>query len=198
MGKRSPGAFLRIPQDHYATPAKAVRPLVDFIGPGPVRFIEPCCAPHGGSELVRHLVVAGLTCVGEYGLPRHDARAHTYDTVGLDCFISNPPWTRPILHDLVLNLSRQRPCWLLIDSDWLFTKQSAPFLPRLRTILAIGRVRWIEGSLYDGKDNCAWCLFDEPSAGPTIFVGRLADSPAPTRSAVGRPVIQCAGLDMNG
>lgn len=30
---------------------------------------------------------------------------------------------------------------------------------------AVGRLRWIEGTTMDGKDDCAWYLFDQPVAG---------------------------------
>jgi hypothetical protein len=45
---------------------------------------------------------------------------------------------------------------------------------RLKMIVSIGRVRWIEGSKNDGKDNCAWYLFDRPRLDmATEFVGRI-------------------------
>jgi hypothetical protein len=67
------------------------------------------------------------------------------------------------------------PTWLLIDADWVHTKQAIPYLPRLKTIVSVGRVRWIPGSPYDGKDNCAWHLFDRPQPDGQAairFVGR--------------------------
>jgi hypothetical protein len=43
---------------------------------------------------------------------------------------------------------------------------------RLRKIVSIGRVKWIEDSAGSGKDNAAWYLFDAIKAGPTEFYGR--------------------------
>jgi hypothetical protein len=65
-----------------------------------------------------------------------------------------------------------RPTWLLFDADWVHTKQAAPYLSRLRKIVAIGRVKCIPDSPHTGKDNCAWHLFTPPSDQPTEFWGR--------------------------
>ena len=67
-----------------------------------------------------------------------DARTARYDVANADCFITNPPWSRDVLHPLIINLSDQAPAWLLIDADWVHTRQSIPFLPRLRKIISIG------------------------------------------------------------
>lgn len=78
-----------------------------------------------------------------------------------------------MLHPIIERLSDQAPTWLLIDADWVHTKQAVPFLSRLRRIVAIGRVKWIPDSKMTGKDNCAWHLFDRPDpASPTLFFGR--------------------------
>ena len=78
-----------------------------------------------------------------------------------------------VLHPLIAHLSAQLPTWLLFDSDWAFTQQSAPFMPWCRCIIAVGRVRWIPGTTMDGYDNAAWYLFDrtyKPTL--TLFYGR--------------------------
>jgi hypothetical protein len=165
MGKRS--SFKRRAQDAYDTPADAVEPLLSHLMAA-TRFIEPC---KGNDHLVRHLSASGHECVGAYDLPT-DARDHRYRIDGATRFITNPPWTREILHPIIVNLSDQLPTWLLIDFDWLATQQSAPFLARLRKVVVIGRVRWIPDSLYDGKDNSAWMLFDRPSDRLPVFAGR--------------------------
>jgi hypothetical protein len=53
----------------------------------------------------------------------------------------------------------------------MFTKQAAPYLPYCRKIVTIGRVKWIEDSLYTGKDDSAWFHFSV-EAGDTVFIGR--------------------------
>jgi hypothetical protein len=176
MGKRS--NFERRPQDSYDTPAEAAAPLAPHLKPS-TRFVEPCA---GNGYLIGHLKRAGHVLIGAYDLP-HDARVKRY--VGIEdgvVFVTNPPWRREILHALIVNLSDQAPTWLLIDADWVHTRQSIPYLPRLRTIVSVGRVRWIPDSRYDGKDNCCWHLFDRPRPGrqaPIQFIGRT-DSPRRT------------------
>jgi hypothetical protein len=172
MGRRSD--FARLPQDAYQTPSEAVGPLLPHLRPR-TKFIEPC---RGEGKLIAHLTAAGHACVASYDLP-DDARSKRYDIPCGAIFLTNCPWSRPILHEIIVNLSRQAPAWLLIDAEWLHTRQSVPYLPRLRIIVSIGRIKWIPDSPYTGKDSCCWCLFDATSAwGPTRFYGRLpADRP---------------------
>jgi hypothetical protein len=91
---------------------------------------------------------------------------------GANCIITNPPWDRKILHPMIEHFSAMRPTWLLFDADWMHTKQSAPFMPYLRKIVSVGRVKWIPDSKMTGKDNCAWYLFDQNGQGSTQFYGR--------------------------
>jgi hypothetical protein len=171
MGKRS--EFPRLPQDAYQTPWAAVVPLLDHLALG-TRYIEPCV---GERTLIEHLQRAGHICVGEYDLP-DDARIKRYDEAEPGViFLTNPPWSRPALHDIIINLSDQLPTWLLIDADWSHTRQSAAFMSRLKTIISVGRCRWIPDSPFTGKDNCAWHLFvrAQPDAFvATHFYGRAA------------------------
>tara|TARA_R100001594_G_scaffold5669_1_gene17190 strand:- start:155 stop:694 length:540 start_codon:yes stop_codon:yes gene_type:complete len=177
MGKRSD--FPRRNNDFYPTPEQAVLPLLDELRPETV-FDEPCA---GDGSLVRHLEKHGHHCLKasdiEVVIPRSYVRG------GVDAleiqhsdamfFITNPPWTRPILHDMILHLSALRPAWLLIDAGWIHTKQSAPYMEFCLKIISIGRVKWIEGSKHTGKDDCVWALFDrryESIPHPTLFKGR--------------------------
>ncbi len=172
MGKRS--EFPRFPQDRYSTPDTGVATLLPHLSPA-TRFIEPCA---GEGFLVGHLKRAGHICVGAFDLDGHDARTSRYDVEDVDRFITNPPWRRDALHAIIINLSDQAATWLLIDADWLHTKQAVPFVPRLRTVVSVGRVKWIPDSPFTGKDNACWTLFDRPQPdGVTCFIGRdSADS----------------------
>jgi hypothetical protein len=185
MGKRSHGKFERRAQDLYETPAKAVEPLLELIAPGST-FIEPCC---GGGDLVRCLEANGLACIAQSDLPV-DARTHTYvSAADPDFFVTNPPWKRPDLHAIIKNLAAQLPTWLLIDWDWLATQQAKPYLPLLRVIKPIGRVRFIKGTTSDGFDNSCWCLFESPPrAEPALFFGRTDDALPPGSLLAGRVV----------
>ena len=171
MSKRLPGHDRR-ERDNYPTPWAAVPSLLPHLK-SETRFIEPCA---GEGWLVGHLKRVGRICVGAFDLPAHDARSARYDVEDADGFITNPPWqTRPanLLHPIIINLSNQLPTWLLIYSDWLFTSQATPLLPRLKAVVVIGRQKWITGSKTVGYDNCCWALFDRPDDRATIrFIGR--------------------------
>jgi hypothetical protein len=183
MGKRS--NFERIPRDFYPTPMEAVFPLVAQVTPPKGHrktwFYEPCV---GDGALVQHLhasnrfLLAGASDIQPTG--EYSGLCSTLDALDLDerrignahCIITNPPWDRKILHPMIERFSAMRPTWLLFDADWMHTKQSAPFMPWLRKVVSVGRVKWIPDSKHTGKDNCCWYLFDQHAEGPTEFVGR--------------------------
>src|SRR5215203_1635148 len=121
MGKRS--TFERRPGDFYPTPREAVLPLLPRL-PGIHRFVEPCC---GAGDLVRHLEAHGLKCV--YAGDISDGR----DALTCERFsapvITNPPWSRKVLHPLIAHFMRAAPfAWLLFDADWAHTKQSTALI----------------------------------------------------------------------
>ena len=159
MGKRS--SFEPIPRDFYPTPYAAVPPLVPHLR-GVRSFAEPCC---GGGALVRHLESFGLRCVYAGDIATcQDALA--LDTYGhADAIITNPPYTRSLMHALIWHFARILPTWLLLETDWASTKQAAPFMPSCSEIVSVGRLRWIEGTTMTGKQNFAWYLFDARHSG---------------------------------
>lgn len=171
MGKRS--AFERNPRDFYPTPPEAVAPLLPHLDPRS-HFVEPCA---GNLALVDVLVKHGLACVGCYDIEPQDEWVSKADalterpTYPFDYFITNPPWSRDILHPLIDHLTSMASAWLLLDADWMHTKQAAPYLKKCGLIVSVGRVKWIPGSKMTGKDNCAWYLFYE-GAEETQFIGR--------------------------
>lgn len=175
MGKRS--TFERRERDFYPTPAEAVVALLPHLEPC-TRFFEPCA---GDGALVRHLEAAGHVCARASDIaPQADGieTRCVLDSqlpLGLDpMFITNPPWDREILHQIIARLPRFAPTWLLFDADWIHTRQSAVYTPWLRKIVSVGRVKWIPDSKMTGKDNCAWHLFDANAEGACEFVGRAA------------------------
>jgi hypothetical protein len=155
----------------------AVLPLLECLPPH-TKFYEPC---RGENDLVGHLTAAGHVLVGSSD-EELDARTTQYRIPEDSVFISNPPWDRPTLHAILTNLSNQAPAWLLIDADWAHTRQSIPYLPRLRTIVATGRHRWIPGTKFTSKDNACWHLFNKPRPETRVvnFFGR-------TESAIADP-----------
>lgn len=167
MGKRSD--FKRKPRDNYPTPLEAVMPLIPHLI-ARTKFCEPCA---GSGKLIEHLKKCGHIC-SEFAdiMTGIDATTAIYNSLTFDCFITNPPWDRDILHPIIHNLRNQFPAWLLIDADWAHTRQAAPYLKFCTAIVAIGRVKWIPGSKHTGKDNCCWYRFVDTETS-TRFHGRL-------------------------
>lgn len=167
MGKRSD--FKRRKNDFYETPYHAFKPLAPHL-----RFrtyAEPCV---GNMALVGHLKRHGVDCSYMCDIdPQHDA-VPRQDALtlklpyGTEQVITNPPWTRQLLHPLIENLSQQVPTWLLFDADWAHTKQAVPYMPYCAKIVSVGRVKWIADSKHTGKDNACWYLFGAEKVN-TIF-----------------------------
>jgi hypothetical protein len=97
---------------------------------------------------------------------------HEFD--GIDMVITNPPWSRPDLHEIIEHLREvNMPAWLLIDANWMFTEQAIPHLRYCEKIVTIGRVRWIPGTTMSGKDDAAWMLFSPSLVRCTVFHGKV-------------------------
>ena len=173
MGKRSD--FERKELDFYPTPLQAVTPLLPHLGPRR-NFCEPCA---GAGDLILHLEKFGHRCVSAFDVePRHDSiRCHDAsfivdpDLNGADLIITNPPWDRLPLHQIIERCSMLAPTWLLFDADWMHTKQAKPLLKYCSKIVSVGRVKWIADSDGAGKDNCCWYLFQRHET-ETLFYGR--------------------------
>jgi hypothetical protein len=162
MGKRSD--FKRVARDFYETPEHAVKPLVPFLS-NVQSYCEPCA---GKGALISHLSEV-LECKSAYDILPYRSFIHPLDALELtedhlkkaEVIITNPPWNRKLLHPLIEHFVSLRPTWLLFDADWIHTQQSAPYLPLLRKIVSIGRVKWFDN--VHGKDNSCWYLFERQS-----------------------------------
>lgn len=158
MGKRS--NFVRRERDFYPTPPEAVQPLLPHL-PANTAFIEPCA---GDGALVRALESAGHRCVYRFdlepqapGIARRDALCQSYGRGGV--LITNPPWRFDFVDALVTNAAASNVVWLLLSADFAHNKRSARLLRMCTDIVSVGRVKWIPGSRYAGKDNAAWYRF---------------------------------------
>lgn len=179
MGKRS--SFPRRKHDQYMTPEGALRPLIPHLPKGPFLFIEPCAGDgqltlnlerlHGRASMIGAIDIAPPPEAPIWVTIGDALQLHEDDLAGADMFITNPPWTRQLLHPLIEHLSDMRPTWLLFDADWLSTKQAVPYLPRLRKVVTIGRVSWMENGVA-GKDNACWYLFDARGSAGFQFFGK--------------------------
>lgn len=174
MGKRSD--FERKPLDFYPTPYAALKPLLRHLPPA-VTFAEPC---GGNGRLIDLLQSEGHRCVAAFDVhPRRDDIAlgdasfmMVPDVNGAQMIITNPPWDRVPLHQIISRCFAIAPAWLLFDADWMHTRQATPYLPHCRKIVSVGRVKWFEDSDMAGKDNCCWYHFDSNFYGYPEFHGR--------------------------
>lgn len=169
MGKRS--NFERLERDAYQTiDPRAVEKLIPHLR-GVKSFAEPCA---GEGYLVGQLQAAGLVCAYEGDITTGlDALAHPFDQDGaFDAIITNPPWRRDIMHEMILRFQAIAPTWLLFDADWAHTKQAGPFLDQCSHIVSVGRLKWIPGTKMTGKENTAWHRFHAQHVGGPRFIGR--------------------------
>lgn len=172
--------FKRANNDFYETPEDAVKFLAPYL-PERFTYYEPCV---GNGKLIKGLaentdgICVGYSDAFSYlydleGSPCIDAQELSVKDTEFDFFITNPPWTRKILHAIIKNLSNQRPTWVLFDGEWCFTKQSKDFRDRLRRVVPTYRIKWIAGTPHNSKSGSAWYLFDYPDAlnVPKIMIG---------------------------
>lgn len=173
MGKRS--EFPRRKNDWYVTPKHAVVPLLQHL-PDNFKYIEPCggdatLAYHIGELTENKGKLVDIFDVEPKATTVREDDALTFTTSKkFDYYITNPPWTRKILHPLIDNLASQRPTWLLFDADWMHNVHAIPYLKYCRKIVSVGRVRWFNNIA--GKENSAWYLFDKKGIGETFYCGR--------------------------
>jgi len=187
MGKRS--TFERIERDYYRAPYAAVEPLILHL-PEILRYCEPCA---GDGALINHLNSFGYECKFACDIEPQDQdivkcnALNIYQPLfegrNIDYIITNPPWSRNILHPMIDHFRKLAPTWLLFDADWMFTKQAAPYLPYCQKIVSVGRVKWFPDSDNTGKDNAAWYLFldhevvtEFVGSGPRLVAQRCPDT----------------------
>lgn len=179
MGKRS--SFTRIPKDLYKTiDPRAVPPVLPFLKAERIAsFIDPC---YGDGHLVGPLCRAGLECRGRSdAFPRSgrqvmdqqapevwgrirqiDGRALAFsDLNGADAIITNPPWARDVLCDLIARFARLAPTWLLFDGGWKHSAAAGVLMTAYCTdFVALPRLQWIPGTANKAADDCGWYRFD--------------------------------------
>lgn len=173
----------RVPQDFYPTPREAVIPLFNYLNPNAQQFFM---APfYGDGRLVLHIEeITKQNWICNYAAdiePRVDnvvkrdynesipvmeekCRIAKENGIRRPIIIENPPWINTSasgyqLNDIIDKFSRITTTCLLLDGNYLFNKKSSPLMEYCKAVIPIGRVKWIEGSKYTGKENCAWFVF---------------------------------------
>ena len=179
MGKRS-NDHARIPKDKYYTrDPRAVAALLPHLPPG-ARYIEPCA---GAGHLIDHLALAGHVCIQALDIDPHRSDIAQGDALtaalvpDADLIITNPPWSRDVLHPMIARFAAHKPTWLLFDADWVHTEQVEAHGVFLRAIVSVGyRIKWIPGTQGGGMDNACWHLFDArgPASANVPFFPRRA------------------------
>ena len=170
MSKRSD--FPRRKHDAYATPYAAVPSLAAHLKPLTL-YCEPCV---GDGALVGHLYKHVHVCVASYDIQQGiDALSlNVSDMRGAEAIITNPPWTRNLLHPMIEHFVTLVPeVWLLFDGDWLWTQQAKPYIDLYLTdVVPTPRLKWIPDSKHTAKDNAAWYRFTADGSGPVTFYSR--------------------------
>lgn len=160
MGKRS--EFKRIEKDFYPTiddrAILALKPHIKTL----FTYAEPCCGERHLIDLfAKHIPEIRCVWSSDINLGK-DALSLTKDDLSFaSSIITNPVWSRPLLHQMIMHFKDLKPTWLLFDADWAHTKQALPYLKYCTDIVSVGRLIWIEGTTMTGKDNCAWYRFDK-------------------------------------
>lgn len=187
-------------RDWYATPMKAVYPLIPYLE-GVTRYAEPFV---GDGKLVNHLsaLKSDMTCtwafdiepqldpisvighVQEDGTEIHDflvSEQRDFDDMsnedfamgmiqrGVEAVITNPPWLNTSNSGYQLTRFCNKLCYggfpviLLLNGNilnnkgfWQNRSHGKSIGDLCYQILPIGRLQWIEGSLFTGKEDCSW------------------------------------------
>ncbi len=176
MGKRS--NFVKLDKDKYYTfDPKAGNALKPFFRGYRIKAIEPFA---GAGDLTNQIDWADWVAKTDIE-PSHESVSQrdafdykSSDFEGVDFVITNPPWTRNILHPSIEHFANLVPTWMLLDANWAWTAQAAKYIERYCTdIVTIGRLKWIPDTNMTGKDDCAWfCFTKDKDKEPTYFYPR--------------------------
>lgn len=156
-----------------------------------VRYVEPCA---GAGDLIKLLEQHGHECVFASDIApkapitpkglkiqKHDAIQLFNDIedwksfasfMGADFIITNPPFSRhhtPHLCDMIRRFSATLPTWLLLPSGFKYNDYAAEFMPYCEKVVAIGRLKWVEGTEHKSSKDFDWYLFDQDFKGQTQF-----------------------------
>jgi hypothetical protein len=154
-------------RDWYATPEKAVEPLIAHL-PEYGTFCEPCA---GDGRLSVH--IESLTCDALWPRQQYDIEPQadgivkkdaltlvSEDLFDIDLLITNPPFEWETLQQMLELFPTLKPTWLLLPFGYACNKRMAPYMDICKKVVPIGRVKWIEDSKQSSTDDFAWFLFD--------------------------------------
>lgn len=89
-----------------------------------------------------------------------DAREiNLYQLNYAEVVITNPPYSKWMLHPIIDNLVQIAPTWMLLSSDFMHRRASAPYMKRCEKVVSAGQIRWFGDST--GRYTSCWYLFTE-------------------------------------
>ena len=181
MKKNKHGSnFKKKKNDFYQTVDPAAPLALHNVLEPQTKYTEPCV---GCGALVYGLSEYGHRCVHAYDLimrkktPQYARQLDAFDLTEKhvrksDFIITNPPFTRSILHPMIENFISLRPTWLLFEADWAHTGQSIPYMPYCKKIVSVGRLRWFKNTKGKSTKDFSWYLFTDRKSKSITFVPR--------------------------
>lgn len=159
--------FPRVEQDRYYTPFNPAVILLPHLA-GIRTFDEPCA---GGGDLIRSLKLLGLTCThyGDLDTGQDALTDPALETAAGDAIITNPPYTKRVLHPLIERFSDIKQTWLLLELDFSTNAGTVQLMRRCTDIVLVGRVQWFPGTEHETRRNYAWYRFDRRNQSPPTF-----------------------------
>lgn len=173
MSKRQRGKFKQNAQEWYATPERAIPPLLQLLPPN-TPFVEPCA---GDGALASAVEAHGHSCVWAFDLtPKMAAngsvceKRNAFDVDEYFGFslITNPPFSKAkdlLKHWLTVSAG---PVFLLHPHDWLCNLDWQWAMRHARAVAPICRVKWIPESRHQSAENFVWAEY--------LSIPRNADS----------------------
>lgn len=166
-------------RDWYATPEKAVEPLLEHL-PEYGTFCEPCAGDGRLSKHIESLTSSGLWPRLQYdiepqadGIVKKDALTLVpEDLFDIDLLITNPPFEWAMLQEMLELFPTLKPTWLLLPFSYACNKRMAPYMDVCKKVVPIGRVKWFEDSKQTSTDDFAWFLFDSSHSAVTRLYPR--------------------------
>lgn len=165
--------------DWYATPRKAVEPLIRHL-PEYGTFCEPCAGDGALAKHIDDLTEGGFWAKHLFdispsamGITERDALTLTPDDlVDVDYLATNPPFLWSTLKPMLDLFPTLKPTWLLLPFGYAANKRMAPYMKICKKVQPIGRVKWIEDSKQSSTDDFCWMLFDSDFVGTTKLYAR--------------------------
>lgn len=170
----------------WPTVKEAIPPLLRHL-PKHTTYVEPCAGAGDLIELLanNHKCIWASDIAPQYCPKRRierldaiyvfrdiDSIRRIFGAWGATHIITNPPFSRhhtPLLCEMIRRFSATLPTWLLLPAGFKYNDYAAEFMPYCEKVVAIGRLKWIEGTEHKSSKDFDWYLFDQDFKGQTQF-----------------------------